>query len=133
VLFLLPALAVWVAGVAFLCNRTGVSWSSNGAGAGVLERRFGLYAFVTVRQEPVTFRGATGPGLRTEWQWHGPGALFTALALAALTAGVTLAYRHAVASRLLAGRCDECGYDLRARTGDRCPECGASLGTASAA
>ncbi len=38
-----------------------------------------------------------------------------------------IAYRRLMRSLLARGHCDECGYDLTARTSSYCPECGAIL------
>ena len=52
-----------------------------------------------------------------------------AIAILATLIGTTLAARGIRVRRFAddAPRCRRCGYDLRATTGDRCPECGATL------
>ena len=53
------------------------------------------------------------------------GSFVFAAALCVLPVVITR-FRHDRATRVAAGLCSECGYDVRA-TPDRCPECGAPL------
>lgn len=56
-----------------------------------------------------------------------PGVLVNTVLFAAVWMGALLAVRRLVRRRAKPGTCEECGYDLRGLSGEKCPECGAAM------
>ena len=91
-------------------------WRRVSSGAGMVLPTTNWLGFGWMRHD-----GIYGNYIQYGWDWTAPGWL-VALVFA-IPPVMWLRFRRRLHERAIAGRCETCGYDLRASP-ERCPECG---------
>ncbi len=111
-----------------------MSWVSTGAntGTGNRVREYGITRWFKVTEMDVMSAGGRGPAYTRTTEVNWPVLLFVVIGLILFAAALRAGHRKLVKQEPLVGRCDECGYDLRAATGAQCPECGCDISATSA-
>jgi len=127
-LFGVVFLVVWVVGMYLCWGVTMVPFSpdyrvdSAGVVGPAYEQRYGISTWL-IRREFLS--EATGTTTSVEWHVLPRGVAVGLIMIAVSGFVLYIAWRSAVRVLVCAkGTCDVCGYDLRALSACRCPECG---------
>lgn len=86
----------------------------------------GVFDYLQIDRDNADLMGKTVPGADRDvnWTWSAGGLAWSIILTITGAAAALAAYRVFVRRGRLAGRCDECGYDLTGLVSAKCPECG---------